>query len=242
MSESLRGPRAGDTSIAPVRRERASDAAYESLRQAIMGQVFLPGERLNVRDLARKMGISLTPAKEALSRLASEGLVEIKPRTGTFVTDISPVDLAETFELRAALEGLAAEKAAGRLEDRDLDVLDGILGDLERLIVSDRDRVNHERANAELHNFIIQRSGNRRLIQLYESLNAHIKIARIHRSHESWRLRLADEQAEHREVVEALKARDGERARRALAHHISRAAHSLIEDVNRTRKAWQEKK
>ncbi|HEY2943080.1 MAG TPA: FCD domain-containing protein [Vicinamibacteria bacterium] len=104
-----------------------------------------------------------------------------------------------------------------------------------RPIVSDRDRVNHERANVELHNFIIQRSGNRRLIQLYESLNAHIKIARIHRSHESWRLRLAEEQAEHREVVEALKARDGERARRALAHHISRAAHSLIEDVNRTR-------
>jgi DNA-binding GntR family transcriptional regulator len=222
-------------SLAPVRRERASDAAYENLRQAIMGQVFLPGERLNVRDLALKMGISLTPAKEALARLASEGLVEIRPRSGTFVTDISPVDLAETFELRAALEGLAAEKAAWHLSDRDLAVLDGILADLERPIVSDRDRVNHERANVELHNFIVQRSGNRRLITLYESLKAHIKIARIHRSHESWRLRLTEEQAEHREVVQALKARDGERARRALAHHISRAAHSLIEDVSRTR-------
>lgn len=235
MSETVRVPRLTHNSLAPVRRERASDAAYENLRQAIMGQVFLPGERLNVRDLALKMGISLTPAKEALARLASEGLVEIRPRSGTFVTDISPVDLAETFELRAALEGLAAEKAAWHLSDRDLAVLDGILADLERPIVSDRDRVNHERANVELHNFIVQRSGNRRLITLYESLKAHIKIARIHRSHESWRLRLTEEQAEHREVVQALKARDGERARRALAHHISRAAHSLIEDVSRTR-------
>lgn len=235
MSEPVRVPRLTDNSLAPVRRERASDAAYENLRQAIMGQVFLPGERLNVRDLAHKMGISLTPAKEALARLASEGLVEIRPRSGTFVTGITPEDLGETFELRAALEGLAAEKAAWRLADRDLEALDVILAELERPIATERDRVQHERANAELHNFIIQRSGNRRLIQLYESLNAHIKIARIHRSHESWRLRLADEQAEHREVVEALKARDGERARRALVRHISRAAHSLIEDVNRTR-------
>jgi DNA-binding GntR family transcriptional regulator len=235
MAEPLRVPRSTDAAIAPVRRERASDAAYENLRQAIMSQVFLPGERLNVRDIAHKMGVSLTPAKEALSKLAAEGLVEIRPRTGTFVTAISPEDLAETFELRAALEGVAAEKVASRLTARDAEALDGILAELERPVDTEGDRLLHERANADLHNLIVQRSGNRRLIQLYESLNAHIKIARIHRSHERWRLRLADEQAEHREVVEALKARDGERARRALSHHISRAAHSLIEDVSRTR-------
>lgn len=220
-------------SIAPVRRERASDAAYGSLRQAIMDQVFLPGERLNVHEIARKLGVSLTPAKEALSRLASEGLVEIRPRSGTFVTDISPEDVAETFELRMALECLAAEKAVERFTAQDLEGLDRMLADLERPLVSERDRIAHDRANVDFHNFIVERSGNRRLIQLYRSLNAHIKIARIHRSHERWASRLAEEQAEHREIAEALKARDAERARAALRRHIGRAAQDLIEDLRR---------
>lgn len=224
-----------DAGLVPVRRERASDAAYDSLRQAIMTQVFLPGERLNVRDLARTLGVSLTPAKEALNRLASEGLVEIRPRSGTFVTDISPEDVAETFELRAALEILAGEKAMAHLTPRDFEALDRMLAALERPMVSEGDRIAHERTNVELHRYIIERSGNRRLIQLYESLHAHIKIARIHRSHERWASRLADEQAEHREIVDALKAADPDRLRRALRQHIGRAADNLIEDLRRAR-------
>jgi DNA-binding GntR family transcriptional regulator len=219
--------------IAPVRRERASDAAYESLRQAIMGQVFLPGERLNVHDIARRLGVSPTPAKEALSRLASEGLVEIRPRSGTFVTDLSPDDVAETFDLRIALECLAAEKAVARLGGQDLVRLDRLMADLERPLVTERDRIAHDRANVDLHNFIVERSGNRRLIQLYRSLNAHIKIARIHRSHERWASRLSEEQAEHREIVDALKSRDAERAQSALRRHIGRAKQDLIEDLRR---------
>ena len=230
-----RAQRVGDAGLSPVRRERASDAAYDSLRQAIMTQVFLPGERLKVGDLARDLGVSLTPAKEALNRLASEGLVEIRPRSGTFVTDISPEDVAETFELRAALEILAGEKAMARLTPRDFEALDRMLAALERPLVTEGDRIAHERTNVDLHRYIIDRSGNRRLIQLYESLNAHIKIARIHRSQERWASRLSDEQAEHREIVEALKSRDPDRLRRAMRKHIGRAAENLIEDLRRVR-------
>jgi DNA-binding GntR family transcriptional regulator len=227
-------PLRSDAALGPVRRERASDAAYESLRQAIMTQVFLPGERLNVRDLAHTLGVSLTPAKEALGRLAIEGLVEIRPRSGTFVTDISTEDLAETFDLRAAIEGLAAERAIARLTTQDVARLDAILEALAHPVETERDRVAHERANRELHDFIIQRSGSRRIVQLYESLNAHIKIARIHRSHERWHSRLGDEHAEHTEIVDALKARDPDRARRALRQHIDRAAENLIADLRRS--------
>jgi DNA-binding GntR family transcriptional regulator len=235
MSESIDESGRDGVSIAPVRRERASDAAYESLWQAIMSQVFRPGERLNVPSIARKLGVSLTPAKEALSRLAAEGLVEIRPRSGTFVTEISPEDVAETFDLRMALECLAAEKAMMRFTPADHDHLEQMLADMARPMVSERDRVTHDRTNVELHNFIVEHSGNRRLIQLYRSLNAHIKIARIHRSHERWGERLAGEQAEHREIVDALKATDAERVRRALTHHIGRAAQNLVDDLRRTR-------
>jgi DNA-binding GntR family transcriptional regulator len=235
MRESLEEADRNGVVIAPVRRERASDAAYESLWQAIMSQVFLPGERLNVSSIARKLGVSLTPAKEALSRLAAEGLVEIRPRSGTFVTEISPDDVAETFDLRMALECLAAEKAMARFTGQDIDRLEQMLAEMARPMVSERDRVAHDRTNVEFHNLIVENSANRRLIQLYRSLNAHIKIARIHRSHERWGERLADEQAEHREIVDALKAKDADRVRRALTHHIGRAAQNLIDDVRRTR-------
>jgi DNA-binding GntR family transcriptional regulator len=235
MREPTDGTGVAGVAIAPVRRERASDAAYESLWQAIMSQVFLPGERLNVPSIARKLGVSLTPAKEALTRLASEGLVEIRPRSGTFVTEISPEDVAETFDLRMALECLAAEKAMMRFTAQDIERLEQMLGDMARPLVSERDRVAHDRTNVEFHNFIVERSGNRRLVQLYRSLNAHIKIARIHRSHERWAERLADEQAEHREIVDALAARDAERVRRALTQHVGRAAQNLIEDLRRAR-------
>ncbi|MBI2219746.1 MAG: GntR family transcriptional regulator [Acidobacteria bacterium] len=217
----------------PVHRERASDAAYQSLLQAIMTQVFLPGERLNVLDLARSLNVSLTPVKEALNKLASEGLVEIRPRSGTFVTDISPEDVAETFELRAALEVVAGEKAMGRLNGDELDRLERMLAILERPMVTEGDRIAHERTNSDFHRYIVERSGNRRLIQLYESLNAHIKIARIHRSHDRWASRLAEEKAEHREIVDALKGRDAGRLRGALMQHIGRAAENLIEDLRR---------
>lgn len=232
MANTLR-PVRREAALGRVRRERASDAAYEALRQAIMTQVFLPGERLNVADLAAKLGVSNTPAKEALGRLAVEGLVEIRPRSGTFVTDISPEDLAETFELRAAIEALAAERAIQRLAPQDVATLDAVLADLAHPVETEGDRVAHERANRRLHDFIIERSGSRKIVQLYESLNAHIKIARIHRSHERWHSRLGDEHAEHTEIVEALKARDPERTRLALRRHIGRAAENLIADLRR---------
>src|SRR5687768_9696881 len=167
MPDSLK-PLRREAPLGRVRRERASDAAYEALRQAIMTQVFLPGERLNVRELAAKLGVSNTPAKEALGRLAVEGLVEIRPRSGTFVTDVSPEDLAETFELRAAIEALAAERAMERLTVQDVADLDAILADLAHPVETERDRVAHERANRRLHDLIVERSGSRRIIQLYE--------------------------------------------------------------------------
>src|SRR5215207_8491481 len=97
--------------VPKIQRERASDAVYQILRDSILTHVFEPGERLNVLELAEKLDVSQTPLKEAVNRLAAEGLIEIYPRIGTYVTDISPTVLAETFEIRTALECLAAEKA-----------------------------------------------------------------------------------------------------------------------------------
>ncbi len=214
--------------LVKLQRQRAVDAVYEALREGILNSLFQQGERLHVDALAAKLGVSLTPVRNAIQQLASEGLVEIRPRSGTFVASLSVQDVAETFEIRCALEALAVEKAAQLISVDQLTRLKELLTSMARPINSPQERKQHEKDNTEFHKMIVDASSNRRLIEIYESLNAHLKIARIHASEDSWRKRLDEEQAEHRQIVEALEARDPARSAATLRKHIYRAKDSLI--------------
>lgn len=215
----------------PVSRQRASDSVYEAVRHAILSRAFSPGQRLNVQDLAAQLGVSPTPVKDALTRLEAEALIEIRPRSGTFVTALSPEDVAETFEIRCALECLAAEKAIGHATANDIDQLRALAHAIADLTDEDVARLQHEARNIDFHKRIVTLSGNRRLVQIYEGLDAHIQIARIHRGHDDWRRRLVSERQEHLAIVDALADRDAGRVAEALRHHIMRAANSLVRDL-----------
>lgn len=219
--------------LTALKRERASDSVYQTLRECILARQFQPGERLHVKELAATFGVSPTPVKEAINRLALEGLVAINPRSGTYVTEISAEELAETFELRMALECLAAEKCVERMTEADLREIEKLVEGLNAPVRTRRDRKLHEERNHEFHNRIVALSGNRKLVETYRSLNAHIKIARVHCSREGWEGRLERERREHNEIFQALRKRNGERLVALLRKHIQRAAGSLIEDLER---------
>jgi DNA-binding GntR family transcriptional regulator len=218
-------------SLELIKTERASDQVLRALRNSILDLTFMPGERLNPHDLAARLGVSLTPVKDAITRLTAEGLVEIKPRSGTFVADLSADDVAETFEIRRALECLAAESAVQNLTDHDIKRFRKLLVLMAHPLDTPHDREEHAQANSELHQRIVALSQNRKLEQLYAGLNAHIKIARVHHSRAGWAARMDQEQAEHREIVDALEARDSTRLISALRDHIGRAAASLVADL-----------
>ena len=220
-----------------INRARASDSVYQILRDSILTQVFKPEERLNVKDLADKLGVSFTPLKEAINRLVAEGLIEINPRSGTYVTGINERDLAETFEIRVALECLAAEKAIDRVTPEALSKLKRLIADLEKPVSTDLERSTHNQNNVELHDLIIELSGNRKLVDFYQRLNAHIKIARIHYSRHDWEQRMEQEKEEHREILDAFEARDRDRLVKALRTHIQRAANCLLEDLRKNSSA-----
>src|SRR5712691_10064851 len=118
--------------LAKLQRERAVDAVYQALRQAIVGSLLKPGERLNVDELAEKLGVSLTPVRSAIQQLATEGLVEIRPRSGTFVATLTAQDVEETFKIRCALECLAAEDALQNLNGQDVRRLKELLRSLKK--------------------------------------------------------------------------------------------------------------
>lgn len=211
-----------------LQRERAVDAAYHALRHAIVSSTLKPGERLNIDHLAAQLGVSLTPVRGAIQRLATEGLVDIHPRSGTFVASLSLQDVEETFQIRAALEGLAAELAAAALTPADLRRLRGLHKALRKPIREQEDREAHERLNSEFHQLILAASGNRRLQEMYAALNAHIKIARIHAADSGWSARQRRETAEHDAILKALEARDPQAASGAIRSHIHRAKDALL--------------
>ena len=211
-----------------IQRERAVDSVYQAMRQAIVSCAIKPGERLNVEELSQKFGVSLTPVRGAIQQLATEGLIEIRPRSGTFVANLNVQEVDETFKIRCALECLAAEDAAHRIAPEQLRRLKELLRSLKKKVVTDEDRKTHEKDNSELHLIIVEAAGNRKLREMYHALNAHIKIVRIHAAEANWPVRMQEEQAEHEAIVAALEARDGGTLIAALRKHIYRAKDSML--------------
>jgi DNA-binding GntR family transcriptional regulator len=220
--------------IAKLQRDRLVDAVYQSLRQAILDSTIPPSERLNVEELAQKLGVSLTPVRHAVQQLATEGLVEIKPRSGTFVTQLSAQNVEETLEIRRALECLAVETAIEKITREDLRRLRKLVESLRKPVRSEHDRAAHDQDNSEFHHILITASGNKRLAEIYQTLNTHLKIARIHAPRQDWLSRLDEEQAEHEEIVSAMELKDAEAAKRALTKHIQRAKEVLVAGILKT--------
>jgi GntR family transcriptional regulator, rspAB operon transcriptional repressor len=216
-------------------RSRASDSVFDILRENIVGRGFRPGDRLDVRALADQLGVSATPVKDAINRLAAEGLVEIRPRSGTFVAELAPDAVAETFEIRRALECLAAERVVTQLTPDLLARFQDVVDAMDRPVSTERDRTEHERKNVELHTLLVEASGNRRLTELYRSLNAHLTIARIHSRRRPDDDRLEQERREHRAILDALATRDAAALVSALDRHIRRAGIALVGDLREAR-------
>lgn len=219
-----------EAALTAIPRRRATDDVYDAIRRSILTNIFRPGQRLPIEEIARKLGVSLTPVRHAVQQLATEGLIEIRPRSGTFVASLDLRDIAETFDIRRALECLAAEDAVRNINNDQLRRLKRLLWALSEPVETSEDRARHEAKNSEFHRLLIEASGNRRLAEMYESLKAHLQIARIHGAEEnrSFTDRLLQEHLEHEQIVKALERRDAPQLVKALEMHINRAKTSLM--------------
>jgi DNA-binding GntR family transcriptional regulator len=207
--------------------ERLTDTVYGLLRERILGGVFAPGERLNVDALAQQLNISQTPLKGALALLVADGLVEVQPRRGTFIAQVSPRQISEMLSIRRALELLAAETILTHITADDLAYLRHLADKIENAADVDA----HFRDNYELHKRFVELSGNSKLAEFYMQLNGHIHMALIHSSNDSWRTRAGAEAAEHRAIVDALDAHDLVALQSAIIAHLTRASASLMADL-----------
>jgi GntR family transcriptional regulator, rspAB operon transcriptional repressor len=225
--------------LTKVKRERTSDAVFNVLRESILNRTFLPGERINVQLLAQKLDVSVTPVSNAITRLVVEGLMEVRPRSGTYVSKLDPRDVEESLSVRLVLERLAAETIFENLTEEEVEWFTTTISLLERPVTNDRERQQHERRNNGFHLRLVELSGNSKLIEIYRSLNAHVMIARIHYTTDTWAKRLPEEQVEHRRILDALISRNVRSLQRSLEGHISRSATSLVDDLKRNAASFE---
>ncbi len=216
--------RDGQTGARPLRtiaQPGLTQTIYKVLRNRIANHDFGPGERLQLDLLALQLGVSRTPVREALNQLAAEGLVEIRPRRGTFVAQVDHRTVAELYQLRLMIDTSVGRLLAPQLTSAQIGMLARLLDKLVELVDGDVyvDYGAYLERDRAFHSAIVRLLGNARLVALYEEINLPLWLVRAQRHAGAPRDARAS-LAEHQAILSALAARDPRAAAHAMAAHI----------------------
>jgi DNA-binding GntR family transcriptional regulator len=201
----------------PVRNLTLREQVLEHLREEILSSRLEPGAELNEVALASSLGVSRGPIREALGRLAAEGLVTVTPRRGTIVTKLTKQEFMDAYQVREALESLAIRLAVPRLTDEDRAELHRMSAEMRRLAQADDSSAFFE-INRRFHEKLVAASGNRRLQAMHEQLLG--QMGRLLRKSAELRGGLGESATAHEAILDAVDAGDAERAGRLMAEHI----------------------
>lgn len=206
--------------MSQIQHSPLGDQVYAIIWDQIISHRLRPGDKISDLRLSEELGVSRTPIREALHRLAQEGIVRTQSRHGFFVISFSSQDVGEVYDIRTALEMLTVRQALPKLADQELDeaqraldtsrqeIVDGVEGAEERWLTIDR----------AFHGLLAERAGNRRLETILTSLQTQIGVFQVYGIHSSPLRLLSIEH--HQALLAALKARDSVAAAQAMEHHI----------------------
>lgn len=200
--------------------------AYEHIRQGILDATIPVGSAISEYQLAKQIGVSRTPVREALKLLEQEGLVRSVVRRGTFVADLTVRDIVEIYQVRTQLEALAARVAAERMNPTDLKGLVDGLDRAERLARQGRLDAAREH-DRNLHKALIESTSNGRLTQILSTLDD--QVHRIRQQALSNATRVPAMLTEHRAVLSAIEEHDPNAAEKAMRDHLVAARENAIQ-------------
>ena len=208
------------------------EVVYETLREAIKTGGLTPGERLMEIQLAEELGVSRTPVREAIRKLELERFEVMIPRRGTYVANLSLKDINEVFEIRAALDGLAAGLAAERITEEELEQLERLLVEISEHI-DQHDNEKIVATDEAFHDILYRASRNERLVGIIYNLRE--QFTRFRSVSINYPGRLQNTLEEHRQLVEAIARREPDMAQQKAREHIENAEQTLLLELDQLR-------
>lgn len=227
MARRSNAPVSTELPLAALRpRVSATDSVYESLREAILSCALAGGTPLIEATLAAQFGVSKTPVREALQRLAHSGLVDMELARGATVHTLTLREIRDISELRSELEPMALRQSIPHMTDDDLHTLRDVLQQARQAIVT-HDYQQLSILNSQFHSALYKRTPNQLLTRWLESLGDRRRLI----SMQGWALenRSSVEWEEHSAIVDALEAGDTDAAVNRLRDHIQRFARIVLE-------------
>lgn len=205
-------------------------ALLPRLRELVLSGEYQPDVPLSEVRLADHFRVSRTPVREALKQLQVEGLVEIRPKVGTFVRRITRREIVEMFELKEVFEGLAARLMARRSPTEEMELLEANVGESERTLARG-DIDAYPRLVHEFHETLLRGADNRKLEDHYRTLMNQLAYHRMIVKTVAHPGRLARSVDEHRLVAELIREKDGVGAELAMRDHVSASAREAMADL-----------
>ncbi|NPV54453.1 MAG: GntR family transcriptional regulator [Firmicutes bacterium] len=221
---------ADEISIGIEDRKVLHERVYAALRQQILNGKLAPGERVLEAKIARRIGISRTPVREALQKLETEGLLIRLRSGGLVVAENSRTDAEELFEVRIALETYMGRLAAERIQEKDLRRLEQIIA-YTRASLEHRDLDRMVSLNTEFHDVIARACGNRKLANMISNLKEHILR---YRKRTLMDLDEAKRSLEgHIKILESLKKRDAQQVAQVMEQYLIYARDAILASIDR---------
>ncbi|MQA01916.1 MAG: FCD domain-containing protein [Streptosporangiales bacterium] len=206
-------------------RQTSLRAAYDYVRAAVIDGTLTPGSRITVRPLAEHLRLSPTPIKAALATLEREGFVVSVPHRGYFVPEVRTKDLLEIYELREAVDGMAARRAAAAPDHVIIaDELEKLL-ERQRTFVADGDLQTYGELDLQFHQLIWEGSGNLRLHAIADNLIAQVRLGNRLSAQVPGRLPVALD--EHEAILTAIRRGDIRAAERHIRRHVRESGAAL---------------
>ena len=201
------------------------ERVYLTLEEEILSGKLKRGDTLTEISLSNRLGVSRTPLRGALHRLAEEGLVEIIPNRGASVVGVGREELIDIYKIRMRLEGLASAEAARKITAEDIERLKETV-ELCEFYISKRDAEHVKELDSQFHSIIYKASGNRLLYKTLSELHRNIHVYR--KQSLAVPERLVKSMEEHREILDAIERGDADEADRLTSAHIAAAMDNLL--------------
>jgi DNA-binding GntR family transcriptional regulator len=212
---------------APLSSGLLKEQAYSELRARILRNDYSPGTFLAERQLAAQLGMSKTPVKAALERLAQEGFISVSPQQGIVVRDLTFEEIADLYQIRLGLEGFVLRSVTGSLTNEQVRQLNENL-EMQAENQTDADCLRAAELDARFHLLFSEFLANQEIVRVMRQLidKMHRVITRVFRAHPA---RAQSSLAEHEELARAAIDGDGEKAARLLEKHLERGRRLILD-------------